>query len=364
MRNPDLHHRRLLPCLALCLTMLSAGCTLLSSSELPFAGKKPEFESPRQVVPVWSDTVLHQSGVAATRGFGGRLMFYGQDQNKPIKVEGSLVVYAWDDSKGSMERTPDRKYVFPAETLQNHYSASTLGHSYSFWVPWDAAGGPLQHATLISRFLSNDGTELTGAPAHVVLEGPSDSSPFPNETNQEAVTRRKSADDIGHTALRQHKKAGGIQQAGYEIEEDESRPSNHRSYSRPSHPGLQTSEIGLTSGFYERNMQGSQPDQPLTNFTAVDVDALLEPMQVNQPRATRPREKNRASTNSTSGPADDAETVEESNQPSTRFPPFESRVQTSRATRSFGGHVRKEPLRAKWLNALPETPRSSMNETE
>ena len=363
MRNPDSHHRRLLPCLALCLTMLSAGCTLLSSSEFPFAGKKPEFESPRQVVPVWSDTVLHQSGVAATRGFGGRLMFYGQDKNKPIKVEGSLVVYAWDDSKGSMERTPDRKYVFPAETLQNHYSESTLGHSYSFWVPWDAAGGPLQHATLISRFLSNDGTELTGAPAHVVLEGPSDSSPFPNEISDAGSARKKSSDDIEQSALLQ-KKAGRIQQAGYTTEEDASRPSNHRSYSRPSHPGLQTSEIGLTSGFYERNMQGSQLDQPLTDFTAVDVDALLEPTQVNQSRATVPREKNKASSNSTSAPADDAGTVEESNQPSTRFPPFESRVQASRATRSSAGHVRKEPLRARWLNGLPETPRSSTNETE
>ena len=363
MRNAFLH-RRLLPCLALCLTMMPAGCTLLSSSELPFASKKPEYEIPRQVVPVWSDTVLHQSGVAATRGFGGRLMFYGQDKNKPIKVEGSLVVYAWDDSKGSMERAPDRKYVFPAETLQSHYSASTLGHSYSFWVPWDAAGGQLQHSTLISRFLSNDGTELTGAPAHVVLQGPSDASPFPNEIRDAVATGKEPADDIGHTALRQNKKAGGVQQVGYEINEEESRPSNQRSYSKRSHPGLQTSEIGLTRGFYERNMQGSQTDQPLTDFSAVDAKALLAPMPMHQTRAIDPGESNNASSNSTSGHADHAEPVEESNRPSTRFPPFESRVQTSRATRPSGGHVRREPLPAKWLNGLPKTPRSIANETE
>ena len=264
-----------------------AHCCHRASSRLP--AKSRNIETPRQVVPVWSDTVLHQSGVAATRGFGGRLMFYGQDKNKPIKVEGSLVVYAWDDSKGSMERTPDRKYVFPAETLQSHYSASTLGHSYSFWVPWDAAGGPLQHSTLISRFLSNDGTELTGAPAHVVLEGPSDSSPFPNEISDAVATRKKSADDIGHTALRQNKKAGGIQQVGYEMDEDESRPSNHRSYSRP----LTSRSPDVRNRSHTRILRTQHArqsaDQPLTDFTAVDVDALLAPMPVNQPRATDPR---------------------------------------------------------------------------
>lgn len=276
-------------------------------------------------------------------------MFYGQDKQKSIRVEGSMIVYAWDDSKGSMERAPDRKYVFPVESLQAHYSASSLGHSYSFWVPWDAAGGPLQHVTLISRFLSNDGTELTGTPAHVVLQGPGDSSPFPNE-----LSAAKSAS----------KNSGGIRQVGYQAEVDDFQSANRHSYSRGTHPGLKTSEIDITRGFYERNMQGSQIDQASTESTVLDANDLLTPMSVNRPRNVDAVKHGKDSSSSHPDHVDGVESAEESDQQSIRFPPFESRVRTSRATRSFDGHARKEPLRARSLNGLPETPRSSSSETE
>jgi hypothetical protein len=351
-------------CLALCLIMLPAGCTLVSSNQLPFGKKEPEFETPRQLVPVWSDTVLHQAGMAATRGFGGRLMFYGQDKHKPIRVEGSLIVYAWDDSKGSMERAPDRKYVFPSEALQNHYSASTLGHSYSFWVPWDAAGGPLQHVTLISRFLSSDGTELTGAPAHVVLQGPGGSTPFPSELLNPEANSKTSADKDRLAAHLRNKEDGGVQRISYETEEVNARRTDQRSYTKPAHPGLQTSEIGLTRGFYERNMQGSANDADSSEFNAVDAEDLLAPAAAGTAPGLESVGHSLKSANSPHDHADAAESAEASDQQSTRFPPFESRVRTSRATRSSAGHVRKEPLRARWLNGLPETPRSSTNEIE
>lgn len=353
--------------LALCLTMMQAGCTLLTTSQLPiFGAKKPEFEVPRQVVPVWSDTVLHQPDSAATRGFGGRLMFYGQDKHKPIRVEGSLIVYAWDDSKGSMERAPDRKYVFTAETLQNHYSESRLGHSYSFWVPWDVAGGPLQRLTLISRFLSKDGTELTGTPAHVVLQGPSDSSPFPNEIKDANSVGEETKDDLSLSARLEKKRMGRVQQASFTEDEQEeaTASSSGRSYSRPLHPGLKTSEIGLTRGFYERNMQGNQAVQSKSEFSATDVDALLEPSPVKKSIQGTPNGQVRGTTSSTLANADDAEGVEETDLQSNDFPPFESRVRTSRVIGSSAGPVRKQPLRAESLNGLRRTHRASSRAIE
>jgi hypothetical protein len=309
---------------------------------------------------VWSDTVLHQPGEPATRGFGGRIMFYGEDKHKAIRVDGTLVVYAWDDSKGSMERTPDRKYVFPAEKLQTHYSQSRLGHSYSFWVPWDAAGGPLQHLTLISRFVSNDGTELTAAPAHVVLQGPGELSPFQNE-----IAESKAKADKKATARnRLRSPAGsGIKQVAYEVEESEADDQRDSIPSR--HPGLQTSEIDLTSGFYHRNMQGRQTPGRGSSFDVKDADDLLAPETETEPRAfNSDRRSKRPASSAENSSHDDEESAEDSNPPSTRLQPFESRVRTSRAARSAADPLRKEPLRAKWLNGLPETPRSSPNEPE
>jgi len=292
-------------------------------------------------------------------------MFYGQDKHKPIRVEGSLIVYAWDDSKGSMERAPDRKYVFTAETLQNHYSESRLGHSYSFWVPWDAAGGPLQRLTLISRFLSRDGTELTGTPAHVVLQGPSDSSPFPNEIKDVNSIDEVTGDDLSLSARFEKKRMGRVQQASFtEDDEEERASSSGRSYSRPLHPGLKTSEIGLTRGFYERNMQGNQATQSKSEFSATDVDALLEPSPVKKSSRGNSNGPVRGTTSESSENADDAEAAEETDLQSNDSPPFESRVRTSRVIGSTAGPVRKQQLRAKSLNGLPKTPRASSSAIE
>jgi len=364
MLNRQTIHRTTLLLLAVGLSVCATGCTMMTASQLPFGTKKePEFLTPRQIVPVWSDTVLHQPGEPATRGFGGRLMFYGQDKHKAIRVSGSLIVYAWDDSKGSMERAPDRKYVFPSETLQTHYSESRLGHSYSFWVPWDAAGGTLQRLTLICRFLSDEGTELTSAPSHVVLQGPSDSSPFPNESGKSSSPLAESSNKVVSAARRRKTHLGGIQQVGYETEE-ESESASHRSANRPVHPGLQTSEIGLTRGFYERNMQGLQTDRKSAVPDTVDAKDLLEPPSLQESRPNGARPQGGRQTNSTSEAASDAPRAEEPDPQSTRFAQFESRVRAARTARSSGDHVRKEPLRATWLNGLPETPRSSRNVIE
>lgn len=355
--------RKCLLLLAAGLLVSAPGCTMMNANALSFTKKEPEYLTPRQIVPVWSDTVLHQPGEPATRGFGGRVMFYGEDKHKAIRVDGTLVVYAWDDSKGSMERTPDRKYVFPADKLQTHYSQSRLGHSYSFWVPWDAAGGPLQHLTLISRFVSNDGTEITAAPAHVVLQGPGELSPFQNEIAQSKLNAEKKS--VAGNRLRSPA-GSGIQRVNYEVEESDAESERPSTSSR--HPGLQTAEIDLTSGFYHRNMQGRQTDDRDSSFIAKDADELLAPEQKPETRTIERNSRPGKSTSSGSeenSPEDgDEESGKDSNLPSTRLQPFESRVRTSRAARSAADPLRKEPLRAKWLNGLPETPRSSQNEPE
>ena len=56
-----------------------------------------------------------------------------------MKGRGSLVVYAFDETdRDPANMKPDRKFVFTQEQFEKHYSKSTLGHSYSVWLPWDA----------------------------------------------------------------------------------------------------------------------------------------------------------------------------------------------------------------------------------
>jgi len=168
--------------LAACASLLAAhsGCAGLDLKmpENPFAEGETA-QIPSKMIPVWTDTVLHTQGRRGVRGFGGRITFYREENGEPIRVEGSIVVYAWDDSddppgqqRQTLDSVPDRKYVFTAEQLHEHYSESKLGHSYSLWLPWEEVGGLHRRVTLISRFIGQTGGEITSQVARVVLPGP------------------------------------------------------------------------------------------------------------------------------------------------------------------------------------------------
>lgn len=144
----------------------------IPSMDKLFEKEEPIVE-PKGVAVVWTNAVFEKEGSRSTRGFGGMVTFYGEDRKNPVRVEGQLTVYAYENmSPDEEDPTPDRKYVFKPEQLAKHYDQGTLGPSYSIWIPWDAAGGPRKEVGLIARFDSAAGTTVMGRPTHNILEGP------------------------------------------------------------------------------------------------------------------------------------------------------------------------------------------------
>jgi hypothetical protein len=127
---------------------------------------------PDKIVAYWNDTVLTQTGRPPIRGFGGRLMFYEGKNEEPVKVEGNLVVYAFDETdRDANNARPDRKYAFTPEQLPLHYSKTKIGHSYSVWLPWDEVGGVQKEITLIVRFQPKEGAAAISDPCRQLLPG-------------------------------------------------------------------------------------------------------------------------------------------------------------------------------------------------
>jgi hypothetical protein len=165
--------------LAIALLVAFSGCSKFDvdkfdmTKNIPWGpGKDGELKAPMKAVAVWTDTVLTEGMRPATRGFGGRLMFYDAEGGKPIKVKGSLTVYAFDETGRDVEQAkPDRKYVFTSEQFEKHYSKSSLGHSYSVWLPWDAAGGPLKEISLLVRFTPDNAPVVIGEASKQHLPG-------------------------------------------------------------------------------------------------------------------------------------------------------------------------------------------------
>jgi hypothetical protein len=168
-------------------------------------------DDPRQaakILATWTDAVSHKQGQPPQRGFGGRLMFFEANSDKPVKFEGDLVVYAFDEEgRKPTNNKPDRKYVFPAATLDRHYSESKIGHSYSVWLPWGEVGGPQKEIGLVARLVPKVGATVVSPQSMIVLPGKK--SPTPDqytapanqyreiESNRGAVQPVAYSQDIG-----------------------------------------------------------------------------------------------------------------------------------------------------------------------
>ena len=159
--------------LLISLTLCAAGCTALDPkwSSLDWPGKS-RFKVPTLVLPIWTDTMLHQPNQPGIRGFGARVYFYEREGGDPIEVDGSVTVYVFDGDDYDVDATkPLRKFVITADQLGGHHSISELGHSYSVWVPWDKAGGPSRAFSLITRFDGRNGGTVVSEAANKLLPG-------------------------------------------------------------------------------------------------------------------------------------------------------------------------------------------------
>lgn len=169
--------------LAVCFTLLTnVGYAKLNwhpskyfglNSSWPFRDKDEPVEgTPTRLTATWADTVMTQPGKKPIRGFGGRLTFHEKDEKQPIIVEGQLVVYAFDEAGREVtDNKPTRRYVFPADQMALHMSKNEAGASYSFFLPWDEAGGPQTDISLICRFEPADGPVITGEQMKQKLPG-------------------------------------------------------------------------------------------------------------------------------------------------------------------------------------------------
>ncbi|MEC7564627.1 MAG: hypothetical protein VX738_02990 [Planctomycetota bacterium] len=170
--------------LLLLFTFALSGCTQLSqqvqtvNDSLPWnadaAARRQQDATPVRIAAVWAHDVISIPGKNPVQGFGGRIYFYNHEQ-KPLQVEGELVVFAFDDTESNLNRIPnrkpDRKFVFRDTELHTHFSESQLGPSYSFWIPWQELGGDQKLVSLVPVFVPTQGQSITGHFSRTTLPG-------------------------------------------------------------------------------------------------------------------------------------------------------------------------------------------------
>jgi len=150
------------------------GCQIAPKEKpIKWPWKKDDAQTlPDRILPVWTESVLHQPNQPGVRGFGGRIYFYEKEDTDPIEIDGSLAVYVFDaDDIDVTSQKPLRKFMFTTEQFAEHMSKTSIGPSYSIWLPWGEIGGPPRRLSLIARFEGSEGGTVISDPTIKLLPG-------------------------------------------------------------------------------------------------------------------------------------------------------------------------------------------------
>ena len=173
---------------------------------------------PDRILAVWTDTVLHQPNQPGVRGFGGRIFFYEKDNNDPIEVNGSLAIYVFDaDDDDPENQRPVRKYLYTAEEFAGHMSKTTIGPSYSVWLPWGDVSGPQQRLSIIARFEGTKGGTTISDPTIKLLPGVNKSKRDSAGTSAKLKSQPTDKELTESPDKAEKKSEGVVQQAGFQV---------------------------------------------------------------------------------------------------------------------------------------------------
>ncbi|TWT51945.1 hypothetical protein KOR42_32280 [Thalassoglobus neptunius] len=129
--------------LILCLLFLltNCGCHQLSLLGKDDAKKKKAPESGKErvaeVICAWEPAEGVGLNGLPCRGFAGQILFFGNDTSSPIKVNGDVRIYVFDDHGSEEERAePIHYFDFEEMAFQGLMTETNLGIAYQLFVPY------------------------------------------------------------------------------------------------------------------------------------------------------------------------------------------------------------------------------------
>ena len=269
------------------------GCNSVGKMPNPFSGAGRE---PRQSVAVWSPAARVVNGVPE-RGFAARVTFFDGKSKKGIKVDGDIVVFAFDEypHRSASNNAPDKSYPILAEDLKKvHSHSKELGHSYSLWVPWDNAGpeGERKTVSLIVKLVPKNGVPLLSGQAKCVLPGREPVFADSRKTNQQGTIEQVSYQFGRNDRFDEQLPPGFRDWTKADID---AKTPEEREISMGNRPTrMMTTSIPIPRATYAAVMQNNGPvnfvsPNPMVAQNAPTPNAIVAASYNNQPNNTIPQ---------------------------------------------------------------------------
>jgi len=154
--------------------LLQSGCALtqiplFNPHSIPVAdAKNPAVE----IVTLWQPAEGRDMDNLPSRGFAGQIMFFSHKRKEPVKVEGDVRIYLFDDLGSEDSQTkPIHQFDFDAGSWNTYLRETNLGATYQLFIPYTRKGSHQAHCSLRVRFTPQEGQPVYSDMASITLLG-------------------------------------------------------------------------------------------------------------------------------------------------------------------------------------------------
>jgi hypothetical protein len=175
--SPDtdhiMHAKSLPTYISAILSLSFAGCATL---HFPWDDKVPEASTKNPVVQItclWEPSEGRDPDGMPCRGFAGQILFLGNKGGTPVKVDGAVMIYLFDDQGSPEEQAvPIHQYNFDAVSWSQHMRMGTLGPAYHVFIPYTRKGAYESNCSLRVKLTPKNGSAVIYSdPSEVPLRG-------------------------------------------------------------------------------------------------------------------------------------------------------------------------------------------------
>uniref|UniRef100_A0A7C2NXD1 Lipoprotein n=1 Tax=Schlesneria paludicola TaxID=360056 RepID=A0A7C2NXD1_9PLAN len=163
---------RKLWCVGVALLFAASGCATL---EFPWDQTTPTASAKNPVVQItclWEPSEGRDPDGLPCRGFAGQILFLGNKGGTPVKVDGSVMVYVFDDQGTPEEQTrPIHQFSFDAAAWSQHLRVGTLGPAYHVFIPYTRKGTYEASCSLRVKLTPTEGSPIYSDPSTIPLRG-------------------------------------------------------------------------------------------------------------------------------------------------------------------------------------------------
>ncbi|WP_437228244.1 hypothetical protein SH661x_000799 [Planctomicrobium sp. SH661] len=171
----------------LLLLMASSGCQMWHQAKLSTAPMATAEHPVVEIICVWQPGEGTGMDGLPTRGFAGQILFFAMGEKVPVRVDGKVRIYVFDDQGTEEEQQkPIHQFDFDSTAFQSFLTQTNLGTAYQLFIPYTRKGDMVANCTLRVRYSPDEGSSVYSKMATVTLPGTV--ARKPNQPVQDAAT--------------------------------------------------------------------------------------------------------------------------------------------------------------------------------